>query len=68
MATSIAVSVSNPGVPVQIVAPPPALVDDGLGGGFGGGQVTTILETVGPEVGGGQGSEPPEPEPVPSGP
>jgi hypothetical protein len=55
--TALFLSISNPGQPVQIVAPPPALTDDlgaGFGGwvgdGFGGGQVTTILETVGGEI------------------
>lgn len=47
------ISLTNPGVPVVIVAPAPALVDDqglGAGGGFGGGQVRTILEKVGSEI------------------
>jgi hypothetical protein len=55
--TALFLSISNPGQPVQIVAPPPALTDDmgagfggGFGGAFGGGQVTTILETVGGEI------------------
>lgn len=46
-------TLANPGDPIQIVAPAPALVDDMMGGGlggFGGGQVTTILETVGSDV------------------
>ncbi|HLO35362.1 MAG TPA: hypothetical protein VK194_04740 [Candidatus Deferrimicrobium sp.] len=50
-AVRIFVSVSNPGQPVQIAPPPPALTDDfgGLGGGFGP-QATTILGTVGGEI------------------
>src|SRR5262249_56080766 len=38
------VSLSNPGDPVQIVPPPPGLVDDLTGGG------NTILGTVGNEI------------------
>jgi hypothetical protein len=48
----ILVSVSNPGQPVQIAPPPPALTDD-FGANFGGGGIgpaPTILETVGDEV------------------
>ena len=45
--TELLLALSNPGAPVQITAPPPGLVDDM---GLGGGQVTTILETVGPEI------------------
>ncbi|MBA2382511.1 MAG: hypothetical protein H0V73_10420 [Chloroflexi bacterium] len=56
--TSLLLTLSNPGIPVQIVPPPAALTDDfGMGNGpclgcafGGGGQVTTILETVGSEV------------------
>ena len=47
------IGLSNPGVPVVIVAPAPALVDDqglGAGGGLGGGQVTRILDEVGSEI------------------
>jgi hypothetical protein len=48
----ILVSVSNPGQPVQIAPPPPALTDD-FGANFGGGGIgpaPTILEVVGNEV------------------
>jgi len=45
--TELLLALSNPGAPVQITAPPPGLVDDM---GLGGGQVTTILETVGSEI------------------
>jgi hypothetical protein len=55
MGMTVFVTISNPGQPVQIGPPPPALTDDVGIGGFGGipiggGQVTTILETVGNEV------------------
>jgi hypothetical protein len=43
--TQVLVALTNPGEPVQIVAPPPALVDDMTGG-----QVNKILETVGDEI------------------
>lgn len=62
--SDMVLTITNPGVPLQIVAPPPALVDDlgeGFGGFGGGGQVTTILEEVGGEL------ETPWPDdPVPS--
>jgi hypothetical protein len=48
----ILISTSNPGQPVQIVPPPPALTDD-LGQNFGGGGIgpdATILEEVGNEL------------------
>jgi hypothetical protein len=53
-ATGLYLSITNPGQTLQIAPPPPALTDDmgvgGFGGAFGGGQVTTILETVGGEI------------------
>ncbi len=52
-------TISNPGDPVQIVAPAPGLVDDTTGG-FNGG---TILETVGDEA-----QTPSPAEPIPSSP
>lgn len=54
--TELVLTISNPGAPLQIVAPPAALVDDpgegfgGFGGFGGGGEVTTILEEVGSEL------------------
>lgn len=50
--TQLLLAISNPGVPVQIVPPPPALTDDwGENfGGFGGFGTTTILEEVGAEL------------------
>jgi hypothetical protein len=59
----IFVSLSNPGQPVQIAPPPPALTDD-FGANFGGGGIgpveTTILEQVGNEL---PTDEPAFPEP-----
>lgn len=50
--TEFFLTISNPGVPIQIVVPPPAIVDD-LGGGFGGfgaGGEAPILEEVGSAI------------------
>jgi hypothetical protein len=57
--TQVLVSLTNPGEPVQIVAPPPGLVDDTTGG------VDTILETVGNELETPAPDLPTEPSPAP---
>jgi hypothetical protein len=63
----ILISTSNPGQPVQIAPPPPALTDD-FGPNFGGGGIgpdETILEQVGNELSSAEPGFPEPSQPVP---